>query len=66
MGEGDCGGKGKIRLAIGKETANERESILDKTRKLRRSRRHLRKKKHVWMLIGCAGSSSQKSSKRLD
>ena len=30
---------------LGKETANERESILDKTRKLRRNRRHhLRKK----------------------
>ena len=28
---------------LGKETANERESILDKTRKLRRSRRHLKK-----------------------
>ena len=51
---------------LGKETANERESILDKARKLRRNRRHLRKKKHVWLLIGCAGSSNQKSSKRLD
>ena len=49
-----------------KETVNERESILDKTPKLRRNRRHLRKKKHVWLLIGCAGSSNQKSSKRLD
>ena len=39
--------------------------ILDKTRKLRRNRRHSREKKHVWPLIGCAGSSNQKSSKRL-
>ena len=51
---------------LGKETVNERESILDKTRKLRRNRRHLRKKEHVRLLIGCVGSSNQKSSTRLD
>ena len=35
---------------LGKETANERESILDKTRKLRRNRRHHLRKKSTF---GC-------------